>query len=476
MESLKANKKPPMMRHGSWEHLHESILRRDEESPLLPPRRDDSPSWKRILNPTLSAPSTSVKSSVFNVVSSMVGGGTLSIPYAMYCSGIIWGTLLLIITGALSLYSYKLLVKCSRRCSRVRHPSYTEVAREALGVWGERVVFTLLFIVLFCAGIAYFCLQGDILVDVVHSLGQWCCPSCSPWIVCRSTCMLAMGFACWLVTSVPSLSALRFSSFIGLCAVILLCVIVVVDYGRLSTPQTYSDVALVKIGHPNFLSISIFTAAYFSHFNLLPVNFELRQPTRIRLLRMLNWSVLVPTALYLVMGVAVYLTYPTSTQGNMLSSYDPDDKFITIGRIGLVASIACAMPLIAFPARKMLEDIIVSLFRGSSDYSVARALIVSGFLISMEVGIAIHIPDVIIIWSFVGATLSSLLSFVFPPLFYLVLRPRMRMEFNATHRFLGIPGLQRDKHSIQALCLLIFGMSLCLICTTESIVNAIASP
>jgi hypothetical protein len=48
---------------------------------------ENSPAWSSVVNPLKQVPKTSVKASIFSLVASMVGGGTLSIPFAFQEAG-----------------------------------------------------------------------------------------------------------------------------------------------------------------------------------------------------------------------------------------------------------------------------------------------------------------------------------------------------------------------------------------------------
>lgn len=62
-----------------------------------------------------SSRSGSVLSSVFTLVSMILGGGVLSIPYAFNQTGLILGLFLLIVFGLAADYSIFTLIACSRR-------------------------------------------------------------------------------------------------------------------------------------------------------------------------------------------------------------------------------------------------------------------------------------------------------------------------------------------------------------------------
>ena len=73
-----------------------------------------------------------VKSSVFSLIILCLGAGTLSIPYVFYTNGIVFGTFLLLLGGALSIYTGWLVVIC---CHRLNATRYEEIA---MGTYGKK--------------------------------------------------------------------------------------------------------------------------------------------------------------------------------------------------------------------------------------------------------------------------------------------------------------------------------------------------
>lgn len=71
----------------------EEMRKRGLEAPLMGskasilPQGSQSPAWTAVINPLKENPKTSIKAAVFSLVSSMVGGGTLSIPFAFQAAG-----------------------------------------------------------------------------------------------------------------------------------------------------------------------------------------------------------------------------------------------------------------------------------------------------------------------------------------------------------------------------------------------------
>lgn len=89
----------------------------------------NSPAWATVINPLKEVPKSSIKAAVFSLVASMVGGGTLSIPFAFQEAGIIGGSILMLFVGGISVYSCGVLVSCTRHSSK-KFSTFAELAGE----------------------------------------------------------------------------------------------------------------------------------------------------------------------------------------------------------------------------------------------------------------------------------------------------------------------------------------------------------
>jgi len=90
-----------------------------------------------LFSPPYNSPSRtgSISSAVFNLTTTMVGGGVLSLPYAFDQAGIIVAFVFLLLIGICADFTVYSLVSCSRRSGEA---SFEGVAKYALGPVGYR--------------------------------------------------------------------------------------------------------------------------------------------------------------------------------------------------------------------------------------------------------------------------------------------------------------------------------------------------
>ena len=82
-------------------HSHDSLAEADSPNPSL------SPSWGEHLDPSVPAPKGTIKSSIFTLLSTIVGGGVLSLPFTFASCGIGLGLFLCISMAAISASSLR---------------------------------------------------------------------------------------------------------------------------------------------------------------------------------------------------------------------------------------------------------------------------------------------------------------------------------------------------------------------------------
>jgi amino acid permease len=243
-----------------------------------------SPTWKQALNPTVNVPKGSVKSSVFALVSTIIGGGALSLPLAFAETGVLLGTIMLLFVATLSAYSASLLVSCGRR---TQQNDYGGVAYVAFGIRMEMLVTFSVFCLTFLAGVAYLLLLADMtrpLVAQFTSLGGWY--QTRPFL--SGVCVVCVLPVCLL----KSITSLRFTSALSVCAILILACGVVYRCVQLSFQQRGTDYIVAHLELATFkpttlLSFALMSVSFLCHFNVLPVHSSLRKPTRERVKRVL---------------------------------------------------------------------------------------------------------------------------------------------------------------------------------------------
>ena len=335
-----------------------------------------------------------LKTSVFNLVSTVVGGGVLSLPFTFAIMGVVFGPLALVVSAIMSDFSIYLLLSMSRRQGDL---SYEDVAAKTLGEPARAFLLVLLFLLTFLCAAAYFVLAADLLQPIVTAFID------STLSEHDARFYVMVGFMCLVgpLSFFKKLNALRFTSFLSIISISVLGV--VLFYKLMTVKPTHfiihpssnhshnnNSMQLLNIMinnnhsihpiHPpiqinngtilkhikiwpnsfdDFMyALPISTVAYLCHFNVLPTNKELIKPTKSRIKRMIHSTIGICLSLYMVIAFCGYLFSLDLTCGDILNNYRNNDPAISIGRVGLVITLAMSFPLLVLPCRKVLSRLV----------------------------------------------------------------------------------------------------------------------
>jgi len=312
-------------------------------------------------------------SAKFNILSSMVGGGSLSLPLAFYQLGNAFVAPLVLITVAILVqYSITFLLQaaCSRNSSTQRDVvgslQYESVASSISPIMrtASRVIICT---ICFFTVAGYGVLLRDMLIPINDEYLQLNDhPNASMLIV-----ILLITPLCTL----SNLTSFQYIGILSMMAILLLFGCISYrsiecnvfdkgnwyDYLHFVPPSTSSVKEMI---HQIANGIPIFITVFMCHFNVLPVHNELIN-ANVQMKKVVQTSIRYATVFYLCMGFvgSMYGNCIASqvVDGNVLLSFDDDDPLLLVGRCCLSITIAFALPVFVVPARDML-------FRGYHDF------------------------------------------------------------------------------------------------------------
>eukprot|EP00794_Sanderia_malayensis_P003441 gene3441-3936_t len=379
-------------------------------------------------------------SSIFTLVSTMIGGGLLSLPFAFQQGGFLVSSFILLFVLAASTYGGFLIINSKKYCQgKIRN--IEDVARVAFGIRGQRTVQITLFFMLYLVAAVYFIL----IFDQIEPLLQYIAGGRGFWT--RRIVILSMiSILVFPISLLKNLSALQYTSSLSVLCGLLLCVCVAYRSieNHLGGHVSREDNPIKW--HPNSLRefltcISIAELTFSCHFNILPMHTELANQTR------KNKRLI----LFIAMGVTYLMNFSASffgyfqfrkfTSQDITRNYAHDDVVITAGRASLGFVLLLSFPLLIVPARQTLNKMIWSHERvhswrlfGPSAFVTkvsnhrlngpsALVWFLETFLIVYSAfGLAYVVPQINMLWGFVGAIGCTVIIYILPPAFYLKVR------------------------------------------------------
>eukprot|EP00536_Pseudo-nitzschia_multiseries_P006020 jgi/Psemu1/192153/e_gw1.124.20.1 len=351
-----------------------------------------------------------ISSARFNILSTMVGGGCLSLPMAFQKSGnALVGPLLLLLTGAISEFCFKTLVATAvhgkhKRPDRTTTATATtttnttttttkpgtdtfeSITSGAFGPSARAGSAALVFFMCFFGAVGYAVLLRDMLAPLNHAIAP--APQYDSWWWCSE--WLRHNFAMFAVIlmvtpfcTLRRLTALKDCGLASMVSLLILGSCIVVrsvqcnchgDSNGNSNNNSnnndsggdgdgdepwYSHLQLWPESWRDVLdALPLYISCFVCHYNILPVHNELADPSKDRVdwwLRSTTWFAV---GLYMVMGFAGSAYAPcTSTgkiSGNILLDFDEHDPLLMVGRMCLAVTITLAFPMLVIPARAVV--------------------------------------------------------------------------------------------------------------------------
>lgn len=389
-------------RHTEEIYLRLSTLFHHPKSMTLPPRRsadygaihsdlsmrsvpmDSSRSIEHVpdkYQPPFGAVSrkSSTTVGIVNILCTSLDGTALTIPYAMWKCGILCGTLILMGYAIGTALTLQFLCISARK---LRAASYTEIVHRLFGQTFGLLFSGILFLVLFSILVGFLILMRQIGSDLlVLMTGATEIP---PLLV-----MVVFSFLCLPFMLAESLHTLRYSCYLGFVSIILVlgCLMYAVTH-----PTTqYRAINFEHVKYmPNSLydlleALPVFTMLYISHFNVLGVFTQLENPTPHRMSQVICSSVLIMTALFVSFGIVGYFVFFTLLSGhavdNILRAFPPHHRALLVGRLSLLVTLICTIPVMLIPARSILmeyyEDLLMYSHKQSADDTAVAQQIAS---------------------------------------------------------------------------------------------------
>jgi len=369
----------------------------------------------------------SVKSSIVNLSNTIVGGGTLAIPFTIKSAGLILGTLFLIFIFFVANISFHLLLLCSKFTNKGNKITYREIAKQAHGWVGT--LTSDLSIILSCFGTmcSYFIIISDMtmpLIALVFSVDVDLIVTKWRPLVLTIILLVVIPLAC-----LKKLDSLRFTSFLALVSIGYVVIMVMVRGFQSVTGQGFRDClaqegcfTLWNMDADTISAIPIITLAFTGQMNFFTIYSELKAPTAKRMSSVGWGATTVCGTVYLLVSVFGYLTFFDQTKGNILLNYPVNDWLATFSRLAITLTITFSYPLMSHPCIMTFDDLFFSKWAPSRKRWIAEAVALS--LAAWLV--ALLVTDISLVFSFVGATASAAISFILPASCYLSLNPDPR--------------------------------------------------
>jgi len=368
----------------------------------------------------------SIKGSIFTLITSTVGSGIVTLPYAMYLTGLWQGLIMFILGAAQANFSAYLLVRGARLSEQ---PTYDLVGERAFGP--KMGTFAKINLIINCEAtvINYAVLIASLVPESIRDLWGDHLPSDSILFSNAFWACMVFGFIIFPLSLPRELSALRHFSLLCFVIFVFLSVSIVAEFfNPRIVPDAGHNWNSIKSYDFNaqalFISYPFINFAYNNHPNILPIFVELQRASQRRMNKVMIRSFFTVCAFYCVVASFGYLTFVTQPdqleKQEILEANYHSSLPILIGKLGLCICVIFALPLSVYPMRDMTgyllwpDEMPVKKWK---HFGIASVIVVSAMIV------ACFVSSVGAVSAFTGASTNPVVCYILPCAFFLKLSP-----------------------------------------------------
>lgn len=368
---------------------------------------------------------STVLGSTFTLTNTILGSGTLAVPFAIASSGWLLGNLVMLAIALITRYSVHLLLSASDRAGQNCAKTYESLGHYTMGAVGTRLAeFTFIFGG-FGTLVSYFIFTTDLCAAVLAVAAS------DKWMITVFT-VVAVVFPLSLSRRIGKLwlsSVLAILSIGYVVAFVLVAFLTVYneDGGAIA-----SGVEAVRLEPGSVYTVTLLISAFACHNTALPVYEELKDRTLGKMNRAVVGAVGVAFVLYEVIALCGYLQFGSETKDNILLNFSPEyvqqHKSIAlpllVGQLCMALALLLTTPIAMWPFRSCVLSVYLRVKNGvqtpSHEASYKEYVGVTVLSLALILLCSIFVPSVKIPLSIVGSVSGSLLIFIMPALFYLL--------------------------------------------------------
>eukprot|EP01062_Namystynia_karyoxenos_P075216 TRINITY_DN7242_c0_g1_i1.p1 TRINITY_DN7242_c0_g1~~TRINITY_DN7242_c0_g1_i1.p1 ORF type:complete len:531 (+),score=170.10 TRINITY_DN7242_c0_g1_i1:85-1593(+) len=388
---------------------------------------------------------------VFNILSNIVGGGVLALPYAFAHTGWALGCILVIYVGVLSGYAMWILMYCSDQLHQTGAKdafSYKAMMIHAYGYRMGKAVEAVIVWYTFGTCVTYGVVTGHSLAPLAR---DWL--GVSGFLGEKQAWTIFAGVLFAVCSCQRTLAELKFTSFLAFLTMVYVLVCVIVRFASPWAGRDHVDSSVKAFdwGTDIFKAIPLMSVSYGCHYNIPVFYQELKGRSPQRFKRVLYTALGIIMTTYVLMATIGYLhfgeTVPsyildTSSDSGNGSPVDNDsgsfrfskgDDLVNVARFGMFIHFAFVFPLLAIACRRSVN---LFLERDLATTSWGVLILQSLAIVALAVFLACLVPDIGVVLDFNGSLFGVFLIITFPGLLLI----KMNRDFPEEDRVPVWPG------------------------------------
>ncbi|OIR58505.1 MAG: vacuolar amino acid transporter [Amphiamblys sp. WSBS2006] len=352
-------------------------------------------------------------------VKTIIGSGILALPFVVLKLGYVLAPLLILVSGAVTVYSLVILTVCAGRTVDKEKASFMAVMNAVFPGYG---FIPEIFLALKCLGVAvgFLVLIGKESANLsTHFIGTSKTAS-GGWVLglLGEKYFWVVAGVCTIgpVTFFRKIDSLKYTSFAGLgCVGYLLCVLLC---DLLLEGKTAQEVPVFSASPADLLKcLPLVIFAYGCQQSIFPLYAEAQDSSPVGMAQATGVSVFVSSAVYSAVGVVGCMRYGPATSDNILENLPIEKTQFMLARVFYVLLILLSFPLQVFPLRQSLARLLPPF---TESERVQRIVLTTGILVGTCL-VALVVPSLAMAQKIVGAVATPVLGFIIPAAMYLKL-------------------------------------------------------
>ena len=307
------------------------------------------------LHANSNAKGSSLAAGVANLLNTVVGGGILSLPYAIVTCGPLAGTIYLLVFGVSTWYGCFLLLTALKY-----HPvnSYEGLAHAAMGRAGFLLWNVGSFLNCYGACCSYMILAADIIPELLSDMVYL--PMSRSLVLVTITALIMFP-----LSAKREISALRYASSLAIlvysgfaCSLLVLCA----SSPDVGGQRNFTSPPLVLVSSDVANLIRVLPLCAFSFVcspSLFPILQEMKDPSPRRMRIVITTNFAIATSLYIVVSLSAYTLFGEQIQGDVLLNLASiDSQAVRLVRLAFGISLCLTYPCPHYAARRSLDQLL----------------------------------------------------------------------------------------------------------------------
>ncbi|XP_052140817.1 amino acid transporter AVT6C-like isoform X2 [Oryza glaberrima] len=368
------------------------------------------------------AAAASVLGAVFNVSTSVVGAGIMSIPAAMRVLGVAPTVALVVGVALLANAAVDFMLRYTRGPS-----SYAALMGDAFGRAGAALLNVFVAFNAIGTLTVYLIIIGDVMSGTtsdgkVHDgvLTEW---FGQQWWTGREAVLVAAAVLLLPLVLRKRVDSLKFTSAVSiLLAVVFVFInlgiaVYALFTGTAKMPRMLPDFSRLSSPFELFTAVPIVVVAFTFHFNVHPIRTELSKTSDMK--AAVRISLVLCAAIYAAVGFFGFLLFGDATMADVLANFDRSSgagvpqALNDAARLSYALHLVLVFPLLHFSLRVNVDEL---LFPGRRPLATdtRRFVALTAVLMAVLYALAIAIPSIWTLFEYSGSTFAVCISLIFP--------------------------------------------------------------